>query len=188
MGGFAFYGSYDEGSPAAEESCFERATDPRGTMDVPKYEMFIYVMTHFPNIIMDTPEEIILDCARSSSLAKFILVVQVMRFCMSCSSRLFQHLLLTLLEASTAACAFCTILTYIVWLSKPMNVAMPTMLGEREAEEVYALLKCSDSDYESALAMAGKEGTGDLGASQGTQALTKIVLAANALRRLKTPR
>ena len=184
MGGFAFYGSYDEEELTAKETPFESATNPRHTVDVPRFETLIYIMTHFPDIMTNTPEEIILDRAKSSSLAKFILVVQVTRFCMSCGSRLFQHLPLTLLEASTAAHAFCTILTYIVWWSKPMNVAVPTRLRGEEAEEVYALLKCSDSDYESASAMAEK---GRTGGSGGSQAPAKIVLAANALRRLETP-
>ena len=163
MGGFAFYGSYDEGSTIAEEFRFERVTNPRHTVDVPKFETLIYIMTYFPDIITDTPEETILDRAQSSSLGKFILVVQVTWFCINCLSRLDQHLPLTLIEVSTAAHAFCTILTYIVWWSKPMNVAVPTILEGEEAEEVYALLKCSDSDSESALAMAmaGTEGSGD---------------------------
>ena len=189
MGGFAFYGSYDEEELTAKETPFESATNPRHTVDVPKFETLIYIMTHFPDIMTNTPEEIILDRAKSSSLAKFILIVQVTRFCISCLSRLARHLPLTLIEVSTAAHAFCTILTYIVWWSKPMNVAVPTILREREAEEVYALLKCSDSDYDSAsaLAMAGKVGTGGSGGSRGTQAPENIALAANALRRLETP-
>ena len=193
MGGFAFYDKDKptakksrtaEESPAGKETPFETATDPRGTVDVPKYETLIYIMTYFPDIITNTPEEVILDRAKSSSLAKFILVVQVAKFCINCLSRLVQHLPLTLIEVSTAAHAFCTLLTYIVWFSKPMNVAVPTILRGEEAEEVYALLKCSDSDYDSAsaLAMAGK-----VGGSQGTQAPENIALAANALRRLETP-
>ena len=196
MGGFAFY---DDNKPPAKESLttgesltadespLERAAGPRGTVDVPKYETFIYIMTYFPDIITDTLEDTILDRAKSSSLDKFILVVQVARFCINCLSRLVQHLPLTLLEVSTAAHAFCTLLTYIVWLPKPMNVPVPTILRGEEVEEVYALLKCSNSDYDSALAMAEEARTGVLRASQGTQAPANIVLAANALRRLGTP-
>ena len=191
MGGFAFYG------PHNEESHFERATNPRGTVDVPEYETLIYIMTHFPDIITNTPEDTILDCATSSGLGKFILLVQVTWFCINCGSRLAQHLPLTLLEVSTAAHAFCTILTYFVWWSKPMNVAVPTILGEREAEEVYALLKCDTKEYDDALkcdtkkeyggasAMAEKGGrTGDLEAPPSP----KVALAAKALQRHKDQR
>ena len=191
MGGFAFYD--DDKPPAkesltagesltAEESPFERAA---GTVDVPKYETFIYIITYFPNIITDTLEETILDCAKSSSLDKFILVVQVARFCMNCLSRLVQHLPLTLIEVSTAAHAICILLTYIVWLPKPKNVPVPTILRGEEAEEVYALLKCSPEEYNEALAMTmaekGKK-TGGSEPSQGTQPSAKIALAVKALR------
>ena len=198
MGGFAFYDKDKptakksrtaEESPAGKETPFETATDPRGTVDVPKYETLIYIMTYFPDIITNTPEEVILDRAKSSSLAKFILVVQVAKFCINCLSRLVQHLPLTLIEVSTAAHAFCTLLTYIVWFSKPMNVAVPTILRGEEAEEVYALLKCSPEEYDEALAMynealamtmaeKGKK-TGD---SEGTQPSAKIALAVKAMR------
>ena len=68
-----------------------------------------------------------------------------------------------------------------------MNVAVPTILREREAQEVYALLKCSDLEYDRALEMVGKEGIGDPGPSQVPEASIKIALAANALRQLPTP-
>ena len=67
-------------------------------------------------------------------------------FCISYGSRLSQQLLLTLLEVSTTAHAFCTLATYFVWWSKPLNVAVPTLLREKDAQEMYALLKCSDSE------------------------------------------
>ena len=179
MGGFAFYRTYNK-----------RVTDPPHTVDVPKSRTLIYIMTYFPNIITNTLDtDTILDSAQSSSLGKFILVVQMTWFCINCLSRLDQHLPLTLLETSTAAHAFCTILTYFVWWSKPLNVAVPTMLEGEEAEEVYALLKCSHWEYDEALAMARAEKgeTGGSGEPQGTQARAKIDLAANALRRLETP-
>ena len=193
MGGFAFYDDTKpateksptaEESPNAEESPFERATDPRGTVDVPKYETLMYIMMQFPDIIMNTPEEIILDRAKSSSLAKFILVVQVAKFCINCLSRLVQHLPLTLIEVSTAAHAFCTLLTYIVWFSKPMNIAVPTILRGEEAEQVYALLKCDTKEYTEASTMAGIGG--GTGASEAPPS-PKVVLAARALQRRKNP-
>ena len=159
MGGFAFY------------------DDVNRTVDVPKSETLVYIMTYFPDIITNTREETILDRAESSTLDKFVLIVQVAWFCISCGSRLLQRLPLTLLEVSTAAHAFCTLATYVVWWSKPLNVAEPTILREKEAQEVYALLKCLDSEYLMALEMAR-------GAPQGPQPSERVVLAANALGRI----
>ena len=163
MGGFAFQ------------------DDNNATVDVPKPETFIYIMTHFPNIITNTRRDTILDRPASSGLDKFVLIVQVAWFCISCGSRLFQRLPLTLLEVSTAAHVLCTLATYFVWWSKPLNVPVPTLLRESEAQEVYALLKCSDSEYATALEMAKKGRTRDPGASKGPQPSAKVVLAANAL-------
>ena len=103
---------------------------------------------------------------------------------MNCASRLFQRLPLSLLEISTAAHAICTLLTYFVWWSKPLNVASPTLLREKAAQEVHALLKCSDNEYDKALEMARKREAGDLSMPTGPHTSEKIVLAAGALQHL----
>ena len=174
MGGFAFYGPFDDDNPTSEEPSFQLSTNPRHTVKAPNFDTLEYIMEHFPHILTDIPEEYILDQAASSSLSKALLIVQVAWFCTNCASRLFQGLPLSLLEVSTAAHAFCTLLTYFVWWSKPINVAAPTLMREKEAREVYALLKCSREEYDKALEMAQKRAGGD--SSTG-----KIVLAANAL-------
>ena len=182
MDGFAFYESYDDDTP---KSYFEISTSPSCTVDVPKFETIIYIMKHFPHIITNIPEEEILDRAASSSLSKALLIVQVAWFCTNCASRLFQRLPLSLLEVSTAAHAFCTLLTYFVWWSKPLNVATPTLLREEKAREVYALLKCSDIEREQALQMARERAGGSLMPTRPHDS-KKIILAARALQHLPT--
>ena len=178
MGGFAFYASYNDDTP---KSLFEIETNPRCVIDVPKGDTLIYILEHFPHIITDITEENILSRAASSSLSKALLIVQVAWFCMKCASRLFQGLPLSLLEVSTAAHALCTLLTYLVWLSKPLNVPSPTLLREKEAREVYALLKCSTNEYDKALDIARKRAAGGSSMPTGPE---KIVLAAGALQHL----
>ena len=146
--------------------------------------MLIYIMEHFPHIITDITEDCILDQAASRSLSKALLIVQVAWFCTNCTSRLFQHLPLSLLEVSTATHAFCTLLTYFVWWLKPLNVATPTLLREKDAWEVYALLKCSDDEYVEALANARKRAAGDSSMLTGPHISEKTVLAAEALQHL----
>jgi hypothetical protein len=184
MGGFAFHESYDDNTLDDEEYLSEISTNPRHILDVPKYETLIYIMKYFPHIITSTTEESILDRAESSSLSKALLVVQVGWFCTNCASRLFQGLPLSLLEVSTAAHAFCTLITYFVWWSKPINVSAPTLKSGKEAREVYALLKCSTEEYDKALEMAREMAAGDSSTPTGTHSSKKIDLAANALRHL----
>ena len=185
MGGFAFYDSYDDDTP---KSLVEISTNPRCAVDVPKIDTLLYIMEHFPHIITDIAEDYILDQAASSSLGKALLIVQVAWFCTNCASRLFQHLPLSLLEVSTAAHSFCTLLTYFVWWSKPLNVATPTLLREKEAREVYALLKCSDDEYDKALEMAQNRAAGVSSTPTGAHISEKIVLTAGALQHLRTPK
>ena len=186
MGGFAFCGSHDDNGPTIGEIPFDIETNPHYTLDIPKFETLIYIMRHFPDIITNVPEDTILDRAESSSLSKALLIIQVAWFCTNCASRLVQHLSLSLLEVSTAARALCTLVIYFVWWSKPLNVAAPTLLLGKKAQEVYALLRCSDPEYNTAMAMAMAGKGGDSGASQGRQVSAKIVLAADALRPLPT--
>jgi hypothetical protein len=183
MGGFAFYGfDSDDTTRNAGDSLFELAPDPRYTIDVPEPRTLLYIMKYFPHIITDTTEESILDRAESSGLSKALLIVQVGWFCMNCASRLFQRLSLSLLEVSTAAHAFCTLLTYFVWWSKPVNIAVPTIMKGKEAREVYALLKCSHAEYNEALEIAQKAAAGDSSTLTEIHGSKKIVLAANAVQ------
>ena len=182
MGGFAFYGSYDDDNTTVEESLFQISTYPRHTLEVPKFETLIYIMEYFPHILTDITEESILDRAASSALSKTILAIQVVWFCLNCVARLQQGLPISLLEVSTAAHAFCTLMTYYVWYSKPLNVAAPTLMREKKAREVYALLKCTDVEYDRALEMAQKWVEGDSSTLRGTHGSGKLILAAGALQ------
>ena len=184
MGGFAFYGPYDNDSPIVEETLFQISTNPRYTAEVPKYATLLYIMKHFPNILTDVTEESILDRTESGGLSKALLIVQVGWFCTSCVARLSQNLPLCLLEISTAAHAICSLITYFVWWSKPINVAEPTLMREKKAQEVYALLKCSHDEYNEALEMAKICAAGRFSALTGLHKSAKIVLAANALQHL----
>ena len=65
-----------------------------------------------------------------------------------------------------------------------MNVATPTLLREKEAREVYALLKCSDNEYDKALDMVRQRAAGDSSIPTGPHGSKKVVLAAGALQHL----
>ena len=61
-------------------------------------------------------------------------------------------------------------------------------MREKGAREVYALLKCSHTEYDEALEMAKKTAEGDSSTLTGTHQSEKIILAANALQHLpQTP-
>ena len=180
MGGFAFYANDDGGTLTVEESLFELSTNPHYTVGVPSFRACTYIVEHFPNIFTDIPEESIRERSKSSSLSKAVLIVQVGWFCTNCASRLLQHLPLSLLEVTTAAHAFCTLITYFVWWSKPLNVVSPTIMKGKEAREVHALLTCSSGEYIEALKLAQKLAAGD--SSMRTECNDRVILAANVLQ------
>jgi len=185
MGGFVFDISDNGETVTTEDYPSESSTNTRHTRHVPTPAAFTYIMKHFPHIIPDISEDSITDRSESSGLSKALLIVQVGWFCMDCASRLTQRLPLSLLEVSTAAHAFCTLLTYFVWWSKPLNVAEGTPMKGEEAREVYALLMCSRLEYKSALVMAETRAARDsLVATNDGQRGRRIILAAKALQRV----
>jgi len=150
---------------------------------------FTYIMEHFPNIIPDISEDSITDRSESNSLSKALLIVQVGWFCADCISRLIQHLPLSLLEVSTAAHAVCTLLTYWVWWSKPLNIAEGTPMKGNGVQEVYTLLMRSEGEDEP----SREQAVAEMIAAADSQVVTsngqqeRIVLAADApLRTSKT--
>jgi len=183
MGGFVFDTPCSGETFTAEKAPSKSSTNIPNTRHVPTPLAFIYIMKHFPHIIPDLPEESITDRAESNSLSKALLIIQVGWFCFNCASRLIQRLPLSLLEVSTAAHGFCTLLTYFVWWSKPLNVAEGTAMKGKEAREVHALLLCSKMEYAEALRIAQRMAAGDLMATNRNEQ-GQIALAATALQRL----
>ena len=134
MGGFVF------DLPSKDERSEESTTRTRAA---PTPATFLYIMQNFPDIIPDISEESITGRSKSNGLSKAILIAQVGWFCASCISRLVENLPLSLLEVSTVAHGFCTLLTYFVWWSKPLNIdiTMTTPMRGPRAREVYERLQ-----------------------------------------------
>ena len=161
MGGFAFLSGRGDELSAVDVNFFTLPVQIRPYYKAPSFRELIYIMKHFPHLITNVPEETILDRAQSNSISKALLIVQVGWFCTNCASRLIQRLPLSLLEVSTAAHAVCTLLTYFVWWSNPLNIPEPIILMGKEAQEVWALLQCWGGDYEEALYTARRMAAGD---------------------------
>ena len=138
-------------------------------------------MRYFPDIIPDISEESITDRAGSNPMSKTLLIIQVGWFCANCLLRLIQKLPLSLLEVSTAAHGFCTLLTYLVWWSKPQNIAEATPMKGERAREVHALLMCSQKEYSLALNRARRMAAGHAPRRNEQE---RIDLAANALQHI----
>lgn len=141
MGGFVFDLNDDDGEP--EEPIFLHQSRTRMTLTSVGVR---FLMEHHPNLLPDLSENSITDRTRASSLSKAILLAQLAWFCMSCAARLGQGLPLSLLEVTTLAHGLCTLVTYLLWWSKPLNVAEPTLIRGKEAREACALMTMCSPD------------------------------------------
>lgn len=185
MGGFVFdMSGIGETVATTEEPPSKPSTSTVDTRYVLTPAAFTYIMEHFPDIIPDISEDSITDRSQSSSLSKALLIVQVGWFCTDCVSRLVQRLPLSLLEVSTAAHAFCTLVTYFVWWSKPLNIAEGTPMTGEGAREVHALLICEEEEYNRALEMSRAVIAVVSPVDTNDRQRDRVALAANALRRL----
>lgn len=110
-----------------------------------------FLMEHHPDLIPDLSDTSITDRTRASSLSKAILLAQIAWFFANCIARLGQDLPLSLLEVTTVAHALCTLVTYLLWWSKPLNVAEPTLIRGGEAREACALMAMCSPDEQHAL-------------------------------------
>ena len=107
------------------------------------------IMKYAPHLIPDISAESIRDRSKGDGIAKALLFVQVVYFAISCVLRTAEHLPLSLLEVTTLAHSCCTIGTYFVWWTKPLNVSEPTVIdgADEQVKEVAAALLMGSSAY-----------------------------------------
>ncbi|KAK5683659.1 hypothetical protein LTS10_005193 [Elasticomyces elasticus] len=95
-------------------------------------------------LLPDVSREAIQDRSKASPLAKTIVCLQALWFCVQCLTRLIQGLSISLLELNTFAHALCAFVTYALWWSKPLDVEEPLMLQGEELEKVVAAMAMLD--------------------------------------------
>ena len=66
--------------------------------------------------------------------------MQATWFCIQCITRLTGSLSISLLELNTFAHALCTLLIYLLWWNKPLDVEEPTTINGDNADLIPALL------------------------------------------------
>ncbi len=98
-----------------------------------------WLMVHNSKLLPELSKEMIMDKSKADGLAKLILLVQSCWFCVNCLTRIAQRLPLSLLE-TTFAHALCTLITYLLWWYKPLNIFQSTLIFGENARETYALM------------------------------------------------
>ncbi|KAL8876517.1 MAG: hypothetical protein Q9198_005306 [Flavoplaca austrocitrina] len=118
MGGYAF--SIESADGAILPSPHTRAAlTPAGIM---------FCLRHEPNILPYVSPEQIKDKSKADGLKKTLVCAQATWFCVQCIARLAKSLPLSLLELNTVAHALCTLVIYLLWWHKPLDVEEPTLI------------------------------------------------------------
>lgn len=104
-----------------------------------------YIAKKAPGLIPDIAEKDIKDKSKADSLAKFIVCLQALWFCVQCITRVSQQKAISLLELNTFAHAFCALLIYALWWNKPQDIEEPTLLQGQKEWEMCAFL-CMNSE------------------------------------------
>ena len=76
----------------------------------------------------------IADKSKTNRLAKGIICVQALWFCVQFFGRIAQKLPVTLLELNTFAHSICALLIYVLWWQKPLDIEEPTVIETQSSE------------------------------------------------------
>ena len=100
----------------------------------------LYILEDEPDLIPDISKEYIWDKSKAGNLAKTLVCLQALWFCVQCILRLAQGLTISLLELNVFCHAICTLLVYLLWWDKPMDIEEPTALRGKMVREMCALM------------------------------------------------
>lgn len=120
MGGYAF--ATDMSEQPFLPSSYTRATiTPKGVL---------FLLDHEPDALPYLSPEQIKDKSKADGLKKTLVCAQALWFCVQCITRLAQALPVSLLELNTFAHALCTLVIYLLWWHKPLDIEEPTLLTD----------------------------------------------------------
>lgn len=100
----------------------------------------LFFLEHEPQLLPDISEEEVKDKSKGSSLTKSVACIQASWFCLSCIARISQKLPLSLLELNTFAHALCTVVVYVLWWRKPLDIEQPLLVHEDRMRPLLAYM------------------------------------------------
>jgi hypothetical protein len=156
-----------------QEDSYELKQDPESDL----VQLESHSEANLRDILDISPEEV-LSKSKASGLAKGIVCLQAIWFCIQCLSRVSQSLPITLFELNTVAHSICALLVYLLWWEKPLDVQQVISIPIRDttALSAWALVNQGSSfEYLSQtpespikLALTGIQSWLHLGPSQST--------------------
>ncbi|KUJ16290.1 uncharacterized protein LY89DRAFT_719043 [Mollisia scopiformis] len=102
----------------------------RLTLDL---DAICFLLKHEPDLLPYITAKDIDNKSQAGGLGKLLVCLQALWFCVQCISRLKDSLPISLLELNTFGHSVCTILIYLMWWEKPMDVMEPTIISGPKA-------------------------------------------------------
>ncbi|KAL8644431.1 MAG: hypothetical protein Q9226_007768 [Calogaya cf. arnoldii] len=130
MGGYAFSIESEDGDILPSPHT-RAALTPAGIM---------FCLNHEPNILPQPSPEQIKDKSKADGLKKTLVCAQATWFCVQCIARLAESLPLSLLELNTVAHALCTLVIYLLWWHKSLDVEEPTLITDLKFRPLLAYM------------------------------------------------
>ncbi|KAI4145262.1 MAG: hypothetical protein L6R39_003879 [Caloplaca ligustica] len=131
MGGFAF------STAARANEDFLPSQHTRCTITP---EGIPFLLDHEPDALPYISEDQIKDKSKADGLKKTLVCAQALWFCVQCITRLAQALPVGLLELNTFAHALCTLVIYVLWWHKPLDVEEPTEVNDPRLHPILAYM------------------------------------------------
>ena len=102
----------------------------------------LHLASHFPEMLPDVSVDYIRDKSKASGIAKSLVCLQALWFCVTTIGRLSFHYPISALELNTLAHALCCLFTYLLWWNKPFDIDLPTFVLQHEAGQEVAAAMC----------------------------------------------
>jgi hypothetical protein len=104
-----------------------------------------FLLKHNPDSLPDIAEDDVKDKSKGSSFSKFVACIQTAWFCLSCIARISDRLPLSMLELNTFAHALCTVVVYILWWKKPLDIEQPLLIRNESLNPLLAYMWMSSN-------------------------------------------
>jgi Sec-independent protein translocase protein TatA len=93
-----------------------------------------------PDLLPDIPADELNDKSKGNSLTKTLACLQATWFCIACLARVIQGLPLSLFELNTFTHAVCTVIVYVIWWKKPLDVERPLLIKDNRSRPLLAYM------------------------------------------------
>ncbi|KAL9586852.1 MAG: hypothetical protein Q9203_003718 [Teloschistes exilis] len=99
-----------------------------------------FLVQHEPNRLPRVTIEEIKDKSKADGLKKTLVCAQSLWFCVQCIARASKSLPVSLLELNTLGHALCTLVIYLLWWHKPLNVEEPVLIEDSDTRPIFAYM------------------------------------------------